>query len=111
MEHGVVRKRLGMFSQRRQKLTFPGSAWLKLDRLGSGVGLLRSETNKLGMASTTTCDSGAKKQTAEYITPSKWSSCSFRCQQELGELADENMSGHLVEHPAPVHLPQTKKKN
>ena len=28
--------------------------------------------------------------------------------EEPGDLDDGNMSGHLVDRPAPVHLPQTK---
>ena len=33
----------------------------------------------------------------------------FEMSKEPGDLADRNLSGHLVHHPAPVHLSQTKK--
>ena len=39
---------------------------------------------------------------------SKLCPCCLRCRQEPGDLADGNMSGHLVNHLAPVHIPQTK---
>ena len=49
---------------------FPRPAWVKLNRLRTGVGLFCSETHKWGMASTAACECGAKKQTAEHvITP------------------------------------------
>ena len=35
---------------------------------------------------------------------------SLKCQLESGDLADENISNHLVGHLSPVHLPQRKNK-
>ena len=42
------------------------------------------------------------------LSPSKWSPCSLRFQQEPGDLADGNMCGHLVDRPAPFHLPKQR---
>ena len=44
-------------------INFPKSAWVRLNRLRTGVGLFRSETQKWGMASTAACKYGAKEQT------------------------------------------------
>ena len=35
---------------------------------------------------------------------------SLKYQQEPGNQADGNMYSYSVDHPAPVHLPQMKKK-
>ena len=43
------------------------------------------------------------------VSTSKWSSCYLRCPQESGDLAEGNMSSHVVYLPAPIHLPQTKR--
>ena len=37
-----------------------------------------------------------------HLSPSEWIPCSFRHRQEPDDLADENMYGHLVDHPAPI---------
>ena len=39
---------------------------------------------------------------------SKLCPCCLRCRQEPGDLADGNMSGYLVNHPAPVHIPKRR---
>ena len=118
MEHGENASTLHTFIKdvcpTLQRLNFPRSAWVRLNRLRTGVGLLRLETHKWGVASTAACECGAKEQTAKhilpYLSPSKWSSCSLRCQQKHGDLADGIMYGHLVEQPAPVHLPSNKEE-
>ena len=88
-------------------------AWIKLNRLRIGVGLFRSETHKWGMASTAACECGGKEQIAEHVITS-FPLCHDlngpRALLDLSDLADGNMSGHLVEYRASVHFPQTKKK-
>ena len=48
-------------------ITFSRPAWVKLNRLQTGVGLFHSETHKWIMTSTAACESGAKEQTAEHV--------------------------------------------
>ena len=48
-------------------ISFPRPAWVGLNRLRTGVGLLRSETHKWGMVSTAGCEREAKEQTAEHV--------------------------------------------
>ena len=98
--------------------SFSRPAWVRLNRLQTGVGLLHSETHKWGMASAAACECGAKKQITKLVIAScpiyhhpKWSPYSLRGQQEPGYLADRSIYGHVVDQPAPVHLPQTKKRN
>ena len=67
------------------------------------------------MASMAACECGTKEQTADQII----TSCpiyhhpngvrALTCEKEPGDLADGNMSSHLVDHSTPVHLLQTKK--
>ena len=52
-----------MLVQRHRKLALP-------DLHESGVGLFHSETYKWGMASTATCECGAKEQTIEHVITS-----------------------------------------
>ena len=42
------------------------------------------------------------------LSSSKWSPCFLRYQQEPGDLADGNLSGHLMKHPP--HLPSISPK-
>ena len=74
MEHGVPRNRLHVFvkdaSPTTPGISFPRPAWLKLNRLLTGVGLFRSETHKWSMATTAACESGAKEQTAKHVITS-----------------------------------------
>ena len=95
-------------------ISFSRSAWVKLYRLQASVCLLRSITQKGGMASTAACECGAKEQTAEYVMtsfPIYHHPNAARALSDVEKnLATWIMSGHLVELPALVHLPQTKKK-
>ena len=56
-------------------MTFPRAAWVRLNRLRTGVGLFRSTMHKWGMASTAACECGAEEQTAEHIM----TSCPLYC--------------------------------
>ena len=92
---------------------FPRLAWVKLNRLRTGVALFRSKTRKWGVVSTAACKCSAKEQTPEHVI----TSCPIyhhpneaRALSDPGDLADGNMSSHLVDRSAPVYLTQTKKK-
>ena len=45
-------------------MTFPRQAWIKLNRLKTGVCLFRAVMHKWGLPSALTCDYGAKEQSA-----------------------------------------------
>ena len=45
----------------------PRPAWVRLNRLRTGVGLFRASMHKWGMASTASCECGAEEQTADHI--------------------------------------------
>ena len=45
-------------------------AWVKLNRLRTGVGLFRSTMHKWGMAPSAACECGAEEQTADHIITS-----------------------------------------
>ena len=51
-------------------MTLPRPAWVKLNRLRTGGGLFRATMHKWGMASTSTCECGAKEQSADHIITS-----------------------------------------
>ena len=98
-------------------ISFPRTAWVSLNHLRTDIGLFHAETHKYGIVSTETCECGAKEQTAEHVItscPNYYlpiiAPCSLRCQQKSGDLANRNISDHLVDHRAPVYLPQTTKK-
>ena len=63
-------------------MTLPRQAWVKLNRLRTGVGLFPATINKLGMASTPICEYGAKEKYANHII----ASCSthHHCYGALG---------------------------
>ena len=42
-------------------------AWVRLNRLRTGVGLFQSTMHKWGMAPTATCECGAEEQTADHV--------------------------------------------
>ena len=46
---------------------FPRPAWVRLDRLRTGVGLFRSTLRKWGMAPSPACECGADEQTADHL--------------------------------------------
>ena len=48
----------------------PRPAWVRLNRLQTGVGFFRSSMHKWGMASTASCECGAEEQTADHIITS-----------------------------------------
>ena len=103
-----------MLAQRPREFSFSRPAWVRINCLRTIVDLFRFETHKWGMASMAACECGAKKQIIEDVITSchiyHYSNGARACRQELGDLVDENMSGHLVDHPAAVHLLKTKKK-
>ena len=51
-------------------MTLPRPAWVKLNRLRTGVDLFRATMHKWGMASTPTCKCGAKERSADHIITS-----------------------------------------
>ena len=50
--------------------SFPRPAWVKLNRLRSGVGIFLTKTHKWGAAFMAACECGAKEQTAKHIITS-----------------------------------------
>ena len=48
-------------------MNFPRPAWVRLNRLRTGVGLFRSTMHKWGMAPTAACECGAEEQTADHV--------------------------------------------
>jgi len=48
-------------------MTLPRRAWVRLNRLRTGVGRLRSCSYKWGMASSAVCERGAKEQTVNHV--------------------------------------------
>ena len=97
--------------------SFPRTAWVSLNHLPTDIGLFHTETHKCGMVSTAACERSAKGQTAEHVITSFpnyhlpiISLCRLRCQQKSCNLTNGNISDHLVDHPAPIYLPQTTKK-
>ena len=97
---------------------FPRPAWVKVNCIRTGVGLFLSETHKWGMVSTAACECGTEEQTAEHVT----TFCLIYHHPNVARVfsdVDKNLAtwlmetcpGNLVDRPAPVHLPQTKKKN
>ena len=51
-------------------ICLPRLAWVKLNRLRTGVGLFRSIMHKWGMASTAACECGAEEQAADHVITS-----------------------------------------
>ena len=49
---------------------FPRPAWVRLNRLRTGVGLFRSTMHRWGMAPTAACECGAEEQTADHVITS-----------------------------------------
>jgi len=45
----------------------PRTAWIRLDRLRTGVGRFRSCLHKWGMAPPTDCECGAEEQTVDHV--------------------------------------------
>ena len=50
-------------------MTFPRTAWVRLNRLRTGVERFRSCLHKWGMASSAACERGAEEQTVDRIVP------------------------------------------
>jgi len=48
-------------------MTLPGRAWVRLNRLRTGVGRFRSCLYKWGMASSAACECGAEEQTVDHV--------------------------------------------
>ena len=48
-------------------ITLPERAWVRLDRIRTGVGRFRSCLYKWGMASSAACECGAEKQTVDHV--------------------------------------------
>ena len=48
-------------------MSFTRPAWVRFNRLRTGVGLFRSTIHKWGMALTAACECRAKEQTAEHV--------------------------------------------
>ena len=73
--------------------------------------------SQMGIAFMAACECGAKGADSRarinifpHLSASKYSSCFLRHLQELNDLAEGNMTGHLVHYPAPIHLLQTKSR-
>ena len=54
-------------STRPMGMGLPRSSWVRLNRLGAGVGCFQSFMHKWGLAPTSNCQCGAVEQTAEHI--------------------------------------------
>ena len=54
-------------SDRPLGMSLPRAAWVKLNRLRSGVGRFRSSMYKWGLAPSANCECGATQQTADHI--------------------------------------------
>ena len=68
---------------------FPIPAWVRLNRLQTGVGLFRSTMHKWGMAPSPACECGADEQTADYLIIS----CPiYRHPNGAGGLASDDMT-------------------
>ena len=48
------------------EMGLPRPAWVRLNRLQTGVSLFRSSMHKWGMVSTASCECGAEEQTADH---------------------------------------------
>ena len=48
-------------------MTLPKTAWVRLNRLRTGVGHFRSCLYKLGMAASAACESGTEEQTVDHV--------------------------------------------
>jgi len=48
-------------------MTLPRRAWIRLNRLRTGVGRFLSCLYKWGMASSTACECGAEEQTVDHV--------------------------------------------
>ena len=48
-------------------MSLPRAAWVKLNRLRTGVGQFHSSMHKWGLASSPNCECGASKQTADHV--------------------------------------------
>jgi len=48
-------------------MTLPREAWVRLNRLRTGVRRFRSCLHKWGMASSAACECGAEEQTVEHV--------------------------------------------
>jgi len=48
-------------------MTLPRRAWVRLNRLRTGVGLLRSCLYKWDMASSAACECGAEEQSVDHV--------------------------------------------
>ena len=48
-------------------IDLPRPAWVRLNRLRTGVGRFRSSMHKWGLASSASCECGAEEQTADHV--------------------------------------------
>ena len=48
-------------------MDLPRAAWVKLNRLRTGVGQFHSSMNKWGLAPSPNCECGASEQTADHV--------------------------------------------
>ena len=69
MECGVVRLRTFIpdTGTHPPGMTFPRIAWVRLNRLRTGVGRFRSCLCKWGMSSSAACECGAEEQTVDHV--------------------------------------------
>ena len=71
MECGVDGHKIPHFHPRHRHphpgVTLPRRAWVRLNRLRTGVGRFRSCLYKWGMASSAACESGAEEQTVDHV--------------------------------------------
>ena len=83
------------------KMFFFRLAWVGLYRLRAGVGLFFSAMHKRSMARSVACECGTKEQTAEYVItffPIYYHPTGADALSAV-DLADRQMSGHLVDYP------------
>ena len=97
---------------------FPRPAWVKFNRLQTGVGLLRLETRKWGMALSAACECGAKELRAEHAITSCPIYHHLNRASALSDV-DESLVTWLKETcpaikwtiPLSFHLPKRRRKS
>ena len=84
-------------------------AWVKLNRLRTGVGRFRSDMHKWGLASSAVCECGAAEQTTDHVIrycPLNRAPTDINGQRKL----DENTTRLLgFSTPAPTSSPRIQR--
>ena len=70
-------------------MNFPRPAWIRLNRLRTGVGLFRATMHKCDMTSSAACDCGAEEQTADHAIATCSTYCYPNCAQDLAQVNED----------------------